>query len=210
MYKLTIAHGTYENFDKFKITFKSILSELKANKNVQLLILDDSVSDKTQNFIKKYNFKNLKYIKGKKENIDHAYIWMMANAQSEYVWWFGDDIMRKGSIKYILEVLKNNPDFVFVNIKRIKSLNFGKNFKLSGSEAIDKLGDLLLFLSSLLWKKSFIYPYLYKYKKKFGTAIGFHYPQVEALAQNGYFYYVDKPLFISEVNRDFDKLFYDH
>ena len=67
MYKLTIAHGTYENFDKFKITFKSILSELKANKNVQLLILDDSVSDKTQNFIKKYNFKNLKYIKVKKK-----------------------------------------------------------------------------------------------------------------------------------------------
>ena len=98
---------------------------------------------------------------------------MMANAQSEYVWWFGDDIMRKGSIKYILEVLKNNPDFVFVNSKADKkSLNFGKNFKLSGSEAIDKLGDLLLFLSSLLWKKSFIYPYLYKYKEKFGTAVG--------------------------------------
>ena len=80
---------------------------------------------------------------------------------------------------------------------------------MSGSEAIDKLADLLLFLSSLLWKKSFIYPHLYKYKKKFGTAIGFHYPQVDALAQKGLFYYIDKPLFISEVNREFDKLSYD-
>ena len=34
----------------------------------------------------------------------------MANAESEYVWWFGDDVVMKGAISYLLNIIeKNNP-----------------------------------------------------------------------------------------------------
>ena len=54
MYKLTIAHGTYENDEKFEQTLLSIIPQIKNNKSVQFLILDDSTSDKTFKIVKKY------------------------------------------------------------------------------------------------------------------------------------------------------------
>ncbi len=210
MYKLTIAHGTYENSEKFKATLESILPQLKLFSNVQLLILDDSVTNKTENIIKKNNLKNIKYVRGRKRSIDYAFIWLMANSNSEYVWWFGDDVMENNSIGYVLKELEKNPDFIFINsIADKKTLDYGKNFRMSGPEVIEKIGDLLLFLSSLLWRKEIIYPYLYKYEHKFYTAIGFAYPQMEVFSKKGFFLYIDKPLFKSEVNRSFDQLFYD-
>ena len=211
MYKLTIAHGTYENLEKFKKTFLSIIPQLKIHKNVQLLILDDSISNQTKDFVSEFKLKNVKYVKGTKKSIDHAFIWLMANAEAEYVWWFGDDVVKKGTISYLLNIIeKNNPDFVFINsIGEKKSLNYGKNLKMTGPEVIEKIGDLMLFLSSLLWKKKIIYPFLYKHKQKFGIAIGFAYPQMEAIVRGGKFFYIDRPLFYTEIDRDFDKLFYD-
>ena len=64
---LTIAHGTYNNFDKFKRTFISIIKNLNNFPEVELLIIDDSDNDVTFNFIKNYKNKQIRYFKEQKK-----------------------------------------------------------------------------------------------------------------------------------------------
>tara|TARA_B110000503_G_scaffold23182_1_gene36095 strand:- start:8708 stop:10618 length:1911 start_codon:yes stop_codon:yes gene_type:complete len=207
---LTIAHGTYNNFDRFEKTFNSIIKKLGDYPNIEFLILDDSDNDVSEIFVKKNQSSQIKYIKGVKKSIDHAYIELIKEASGEYVWWFGDDLFFENSISKVLEILKEEPDFVWMNsIGSEKTLNHKGSNQLNGSEVIEQIGDLLTFLSSILWKKSFIYPHLDVGKVFFGNAIGFCYPQIEALSKEGKFLYIEDPIFNSETDRDFSNLWYD-
>ena len=208
---LTIAHGTYNNFDRFEKTFKSITKKLGNYPNVEFLILDDSDDNVSEIFVKKNKSSQIKYIKGIKKSIDHAYIDLIKEASGEYVWWFGDDLFFDDSISKVLDIIKEEPDFVWMNSIESgkKTLNHGASAQLNGSEVIEKIGDLLTFLSSILWKKSYIFPHLDVGKEFFGNAIGFCYPQIEAISKEGKFLYIDNPIFNSETDRDFTNLFYD-
>ncbi len=208
---LTIAHGTYNNFNRFKKTFFNILNQLDKHPEVEFLILDDSQDESSKKLVNKYKHKQIKYIKGTKISIDHAYIKLMREASGEYVWWFGDDLIFDDSIIKLLKILqKNHPDFIWLNHKntsKVKNLN--KNYKFNASEIIENIGDLLTYLSAIVWKKSYILPHLEYGHEFFGNAIGFCYPQFEALSKEGFFLYVDDPLFQSEIKRDFKNLWYD-
>ena len=124
---LTIAHGTYNNFKRFKKTFLNILNQLDKHPEVEFLILDDSQDESSKKLVNKYKHKQIKYIKGTKISIDHAYIKLMREASGEYVWWFGDDLIFDDSILKLLKIFqKNHPDFIWLNHKntsKVKNLN---------------------------------------------------------------------------------------
>ena len=207
---LTIAHGTYNNFDKFKKTFISIIKNLNKFPEVELLIIDDSDNDITFKFIKNYKNKQIRYFKEQKKSIDHAYIELIKKSKGKYVWWFGDDILFENSIARVLGIIDQKPDFAWLNsIGNEKTKNIGANAQFNGGEVIENIGDLLTNLSSIIWKKSFIFPHLEVGKEFFGNAVGFCYPQVEALSKEGKFLYIDEPIFKTEIERDFKNLWYD-
>ena len=205
---LSIAIPTYNQPIEIEKTIKSLIKQIDEN-DIEVLVLDDSDNVKTEKILKKYE--NIKYYRGKKVHVDYAELWLMKKAIGKYVWWFGDDVFYPDAIKKIKEILKFNPDFVWINSnshKKIKTKNIGCSTWMTGSEVIYEIGDLLIFLSSLLWKRKLYLSHIHLGNDKIGTCMAPMYPQIEALSFDGKFYYCDDPLFYSH-KRDFSELWYD-
>jgi glycosyltransferase involved in cell wall biosynthesis len=205
---LTIAIPTYNQSEELNITLKSLLPQIK-NLNIEVLIRDDSENNKTEKVVLESDCKQIKYFRGKKYGLDYADMWLMQNASGEYVWWFGDDIFLPNAIDKILKIINMNPDFVWINsVCDEKSKKLGNSRWMSGQEIIFGIGDLLTFLSALLWKRSYIVGDIWLSKKTLGNCMAYMYPQLEALSRGGKYYYCDEPLFEGR-KKDFSKLWYE-
>jgi glycosyltransferase involved in cell wall biosynthesis len=209
--QLTIGIPTRNQSNNFASTLNSILSQINdENKNnIAVLILDDSDDDLTYGIVNQINSPLVEYRRGEKKGLDYADFWLIENARSEYVWLFGDDILLPGAINSILNILKLDPDFVWINsASNHKTKNFGESSWMSGSQVIEQIGDLLTFISALLWKRSVLIPHLNLGEDYLGNCMAYMYPQLEVLSGEGRFYYCDDVLFYSHA-RDFSKLWYN-
>lgn len=207
---LTIAIPTYNQPNEIKRTLGSLKDQLNSNK-IEILILDDSNNDLTEKEIKKFEFKNLRYYRGKKIHLDYANLWLMKKAKGKYVWWFGDDTFCSNAIEKILEIIQLNPDFVWINSKskdNIITKSIGESRWMTPNEMLFQINDLLIFLSSLLWKKEIYLREINLGEKFIGTCLAHTYPQIELFSQKIKCYYYSKPLFESET-RNFQNLWYN-
>lgn len=205
---LTVAIATCNQPEELFQTLKSLMPQV-SNLNIEVLIRDDSDNLKTKDIVEKFKNSHIKYHHGKKQGLDFADMWLMQSASGEYVWWFGDDIFIDNAIKHILDVLKMQPDFVWINSKsEVQTKKIGSSRWMSGSEVILEIGDLLTFISALLWRKDFFITEIWRSKRTLGNCMSYMYPQIECLSKGGKYYYCDEPLFVSR-KRDFSKLWYD-
>ena len=205
---LTIAIATYNQEHSLKLTLDSLLPQI-SNKSVEILILDDSSNDLTKDLVEAYDNVNIHYHHGTKRSLDHADFWLIKNSKSKYVWWFGDDEFLEGAISAIFKILELEPDFVWVNsMGTLKAKDLGASRWMSGNEIIEDIGDMLTFLSALVWRREFLLKELWRGNHKLGNCMAYMYPQLECLSKNGKYYYIDKPLFYT-AERDFSKLWYN-
>jgi len=115
--KLSICIGTYNRADYICETLDSILSQ---NLDcIEIIIVDGASTDRTNLLLKEYEKKytNLHYFRlPSKGGFDKDYSIAVDYAKGEYCWLFGDDdIVKPGSIYYILEQLKLQYDLMIVN-----------------------------------------------------------------------------------------------
>jgi glycosyltransferase involved in cell wall biosynthesis len=206
---LTIGIPTRNQPNNLQLTLNSILTQIHGKNDVAILILDDSDDDLTSEIVNQINSPLIEYRRGEKKGLDYADFWLIENAGSEYIWLFGDDIVLPGAIDTIHNILKLNPDFVWINsASSHKTKSIGKCGWMSGSQIILEIGDLLTFISALLWKRSVLIPHLNMGEEYLGNCMAYMYPQLEVLSGEGRFYYCDDVLFYSH-SRDFSKLWYN-
>ena len=128
--KLSICIGTYNRSEYICETLDSILTQ---NLDcVEIIIVDGASTDDTHLLLKKYqnNYKNLHYYRlPSKGGFDKDYSIAVNYANGEYCWLFGDDdIVKLGSIDYILEQLKYKYDSIIVNAE-IKNTDMSQLLK---------------------------------------------------------------------------------
>lgn len=118
---LTIAIPTYNRATYLKECLESLYLSLPKNKaDIEILVIDNHSTDNTEKIIQTFNKQlHIKYIKNK-TNIgpDENFKRCISEAGSKYVWIFGDDdIFFKDSIKYILNILKENASIGLIHLK---------------------------------------------------------------------------------------------
>ena len=204
---LTIAIATYNQDLALKRTLDSLMPQV-SDRNIEVLILDDSTNDLSSKLVRKYN-SNIQYHKGIKKSLDHADFWLMEHAKGKYVWWFGDDVFIEGAVDKVCKVLEFEPDFVWVNsIGNERAKDLGQSRWMTGNEVIEEIGDMLTFLSALVWRRNFITRELWRGNHKLGNCMAYMYPQLECLSKNGNYYYLAEPLIYTD-ERDFSNLWYN-
>lgn len=207
---LTIGIPTYNQPEAIKKTLHSLKNQANAD-DIEILILDDSETNETEEFVKKNKFKNLRYVRGKKIHLDYADFWLMKNARGKYIWWFGDDYFYPRALEKVRKIIQLNPDFVWINSNsqdNVVTKSIGDSRWMSPNQMMFQIGDLLTFLSSLLWKRKTYLTQIKLGEKHIGTCMAYMYPQIELFAKEIKCYYCSEPLFQSD-KRDFKKLWYN-
>lgn len=117
---ISVIMPTYNRAYIIEKAIDSILNQ--TYKNLELIIIDDCSSDNTEDVIKKYKDKRLKYIKLEKNSgANYARNIGIDNAKGEYITFQdSDDLSFNNRLEVELnELLKNNVDWVFTSFKKI-------------------------------------------------------------------------------------------
>ena len=140
---LSICIPTYNRAEKLEICINSIFSQIGNDKNIEILIINNASTDKTEEVILKYAsiYSNLRYIKnniniGADQNIYKA----SEEARGKYIFLHGDDdIFLNNTIYVILDTIQNNLTcgIFFINVlndnKEVKILNGMGNYLMQTS-----------------------------------------------------------------------------
>jgi len=110
--QLTIGLGTFNSENTVKECLDSLILEVKNNKEVEILIIDNASIDNSWNIINEYSkkYKFIRVYKNKKNiGADKNYNLLVDKARGKFVWFFSDDDkVKKGVVKKILKVIKEN------------------------------------------------------------------------------------------------------
>ena len=124
---LSIIIPTYNRCDFLKECLKSVEKEIQKipkPETIELIISDNASTDSTKEMLKN-NFPNITYFcnernVGVEENVDRCFKY----AQGKYTYILSDDdILLPGSLKRIMEVIENEPNYIYIN-----AINFYKKF----------------------------------------------------------------------------------
>ncbi|MGD0340088.1 MAG: glycosyltransferase [Bacteroidales bacterium] len=127
MIKLTICIATYNRAGYIGETLDSIIPQL--TEEVELLVVDGASTDNTEtimnNYLKKYDL--IRYVRLQaKGGVDQDYDKAVELAKGEMCWLFtDDDLLKAGSINFILDELKNNYSLIIVN-SEVRNKDFSK------------------------------------------------------------------------------------
>ncbi|AKD24656.1 Glycosyltransferases involved in cell wall biogenesis [Polynucleobacter duraquae] len=154
------------------LTLKSLVDQ-ELNQ-VEILIRDDSDNLESEEVVKKFQSLSIKYKKMKKCGIDQAFIWLINNACGDYIWWFGDDIFEKNSIKNVFtNINKFNPDLIYLNSFCIQnmepSISSNKYFGSDKNYFLGLIKDQMGFCSALVMRSSLLRPCMPDAEKFIGT-----------------------------------------
>lgn len=203
---LSICLATYNQTDKVKRFFESIIPQLnpKINQQIEIVVRDDSTNSETENLIKYYiekNFVSIRYFRGKKEGLDVAIIFLTKKSIGNYVWWFGDDALDLGAINYILDIIKKYPNLslIYVNSRNINdsysvafNINKDKFFK-DKNQILEEIAGNLGYITATIFKKDEAVLYLESAKKFIGSAWVNLYIILSVIANGNKFYFVSFP-----------------
>lgn len=118
--KLAICLLTYNRAEIVKIFIEKEIDTL-SEADIDLIIYDSSESNETKKVIEAYNIKGYKNLYYKKtdskisSNVKFFNIAANVSSTYKYVWLSHDHtVFNSGVVKYILECLKENPDFIYL------------------------------------------------------------------------------------------------
>jgi len=200
---LSICIPTYNQPDAIERLLRCIF--LEVNQEIEIIVKDDSSNDDTAAVVQEYSSKfPIKYIRGQKEGLDTAILFLTKEASGKYVWWIGDDAVVSNGVRRVMAFLKKNePAFVFLNCIDANSgesqfhIGLDKKFK-DGSEVLEEvLGGGLGFISATLFKRENAISGIESAKKYIGTAYVNLYLIYHVLSQNGGLYYMSEPVIIN-------------
>jgi glycosyltransferase involved in cell wall biosynthesis len=132
MYLLSVCIPTFNR----EQNLKKMLSSIKFNSKVEIVVCDDGSTDKTKDLLKKYSNKlNLKYIYQKNSGVSAAMVKAYNHATGKYVIKMdSDDLFTVNGLNFILETIKKNQEQVafLYGVKAIKKKVNLKNLPPSG------------------------------------------------------------------------------
>ena len=119
---LSICIPTYNRSSFLEICLSSIMSQIKENDSIEIIVSDNFSHDNTLEIIKKYlGHPKFKVVRQSTNvgPIRNGIEIIQLHAKGRYCWYLGDDdYLVKGAISSILELLKNNNevDFLYIDI----------------------------------------------------------------------------------------------
>lgn len=156
---LSIGALAYNNPEELKRSLLSILPQMQPG--VEVVINDNSDNLEIETMIKKeFNSPQIRYFKNEINlGTDRNLILAGERSLGKYVWWFGDDAIEPGAISHILKALKKNPEVSLALVNHYvpghkAALDLKEDKLLTDrNEVINKLANLLDFISSVIVKK---------------------------------------------------------
>ena len=207
--ELSICLPTYNQPKSVARFLESLKSEIVDG--MEVLIRDDSANDDTKKIVEEYkrSFSILiRYFKGEKVakgGYDIALLSLTKEAQGRYVWWFGDDVIKPGAVKRIIDLVTKFPDisFLWLNSQNIEDEKYisprssaSKFFKDHNEVFATNVG-LLGFPTATILKRENALKNINKAEKFIGTTLTGYFLVLDVLTQNGKFYFLEDPSFLS-------------
>ncbi len=212
---LSICIPTYDRPKQVERLLRELPPQLVPG--VEVIIRDDSSNNETERLIESHRADpRIRYFRGERMGVDRAILFLVKEAKGEYVWLFGDDEMVDGAAGYIISVLKRFPkiSFMYLNARSSNSeqaaFDFGEDrFFLDRNEVIEKIGHLLTFISALVFKRSEALTGVRQSEKYADSALLDFYLVLHILSGTGRFYFINKPLIITDPKMPDEPLWYD-
>ena len=218
---LSVCLSTYNQPDSVDRFLKDFSEE--SLEGAEILIKDDSPNDDTKKIVEKHSSDfpaPIKYFKGEKVakgGYDIALLFLTKEAQGRYVWWFGDDVIKRGVVKRIIDFVNNHPDisFLWLNSQDIEnensvSMRFGgdKFFKDHNEVFATNVG-LLGFPTATILKREKALMNIDGADKFIGTTLTGYYLVLSVLTQDGKFCFLEDPAFFSNPKPSGEVRWYD-
>ena len=148
---LSICIPTYNRAKFLEFCLSRMMSQVTPDLPVEVIVSDNFSTDNTLEVAEKYlKFPNFKLVK-QIQNIGpmkNGLELVRVHAKGKFCWYVGDDdYVVPGSIQNILELLKRDVDFVFLNLKVFNIANDLVRYSQNKSvefEVMDKFENLLL------------------------------------------------------------------
>lgn len=167
-YLLTIAIPTYNRLPFLKENLEVLLPQLEVEESVELIVSDNASEDGTEGYMTgllREGIRNIQYIRNEvNKGADGNVLNCFRRAKGRYLLILSDDdILQKGALKVLLQIVGESPDFVFLNHGSF----MGKYSKKCGSPLFNlkkdyytqdrddffgKIGIHMTFLSALCYK----------------------------------------------------------
>lgn len=166
---LTIAFPTFNKGFVLKETLDQLLPQIE-NKNIEILISDNSSTDSTFEIGSIYskNYKNVRYYRNSMNlEFDGNCIEIFKRANGEYLWMIGDDYILPNTIESILKCIEESPLIIHLNYSYITESQSLKmdNPRYAGTAYsiyedknifLTKMGINGTFVSSLVFNMRFL------------------------------------------------------
>ena len=216
MLQLSICIPTYNQALAVKVLLEALVTQYMPV--IEIIILDDSPNDVTQNIVEEYQkVIPIRYFHGKKEGLDSAIIFLTEQAKGQFVWWIGDDILFSSSIQDVLSILNNNPEisFLWVNSTDISDSNrlavndSNSRFFRDRNEILNLDIGLLGFITATIFKREVAISGLNQARRHLGSAFVCMYIVLFVIAQQGKYYFLGKPCFASHPKPPGEVRWYD-
>lgn len=204
---LSICIPTYRQPERVRALLARIVPEL--TQEIEIVIQDDSPDSETEMVVRSFKTpSHLAYFHGEKKGVDIALISLLSNARGKYVWWFGDDELELGALKAVTESLRAHPEisFLVVNARQkghsLPDFMLGEDhFFRDSNEVLEKIGDLLGFISIIIMEREKIISGIEAAKKHVGSSWVSLFLILHALAASKHCFYLSHP-YVHTVSRD--------
>lgn len=202
---LSICILTYNHPQDFARLMRSLTSQINKNPNIEIVIRDDSSNDETEKIVKdNSSLVNIRYFKGKKLGFDRAVMFLLENANGDYVWFWGDnDVMTPGTASHIISLLKKYPEisFIWPNFKVVgyeeTAVNLGEDrFFRDNNEVLEKVANFLGFITGIFLKREKALSGITGAQKFLDTEFIGIYLAMHVLSQEGRAYFLKEPSII--------------
>ena len=156
---LTIAIPTYNRINDLQKCISCILKNIDSNE-VELLVSDNCSTDGTKKYMESIIQDNdfINYYRND-ENLgaDQNFLNCINKASSKYIWLIGDDdFVLNQSINNIIDILKNNPDFLFINPKNDVNPKKEVEIVTDINLFMQKMNINITFMTSLIFNSKYL------------------------------------------------------
>ncbi len=134
--------------------------------NIEIIIQDDSLNNKTKEIVDHHSDLGIKYFgrfrkigeklnKGEKGGLDESLIFLTRKAKGRCIWWVGDDEIAPGAISTICDILSKDRDITFIWASHNSNYNehqpnINSFYYKNGIDAVLNLGKNLGYISSTI------------------------------------------------------------
>lgn len=214
---LSICIPTYNQPEKLRRLLLGLVDQITPE--VELIVRDDSTNDKSKAVIEEFSNKVpiRAYIRGEKEGLDAALVFLVREARGRFVWWMGDDVIASGAVARVISLIRQHPDlsFILVNSRdiaddKVVAINDRtERFFRDRNEVIETDIGLLGFITGTLFRKDAAMPGLPGAEKYVGSAFACMYIVLYVLTQPGTFYFLGTPYILSDAKLPGEVRWYD-